>query len=250
MKRISIIALMLATALSFSCGKTGKDTDEKGKKEKAKGLAVQIDGKFEDWAALDPKVVSVAKNDPNSPWDAVNEIRCCSDADFVYYYIKYNSQVLNEQLENKEELPIRLNLNTDGEFTSGYKSYSLDGYDFIVEGALGDQNGGFGEFAGTLHFRTMIDKDGEQKEGWKELIPSTGGLVIGKGAGNEYEILLARELFDNAVPAGHKMGDVFYTGIRFYGNGGWGELSNLPNASVDEGEGNGWAHLMKVTTTK
>lgn len=242
MKRISIIALMLATALSFSCGKTGKDTDEKGKKEKAKGLAVQIDGKFEDWAALDPKVVSVAKNDPNSPWSAVTEIRCCADADFVYYYVKYNKSELKDLLDGNDELFARLNLNTDGEFTSGYKNYSLDGYDFIVEGAIGDGKGGFGDFACELFKRN-------DQGDWDSLLPSTSGLVMGKGAGNEYEILLARELFNNAVPADHKMGDVFYTGMRFY-QGDWAELANIPNAAVDDENPNGWGHLMKVTTTK
>ena len=72
---------------------------------------------------------------------------------------------------------------------------------------------------------------------------------MGKGAGNEYEILLARELFNNAVPADHKMGDVFYTGMRFY-QGDWAELANIPNAAVDDENPNGWGHLMKVTTIK
>ena len=80
-------------------------------------------------------------------------------------------------------------------------------------------------------------------------LPPDSKLVTGKGAGSEYEIMLAREIFNNAVPAEHKMGDVFYTGIRFYGYG-WSELSNMPNTSVEEGEGTGYAHLMKITTVK
>ena len=77
-------------------------------------------------------------------------------------------------------------------------------------------------------------------------------MVLGAGSGNEYEILLARELFNNAVSSDQKIGDVFYTGIRFYtdGAGTWAELSNMPNASVEEGDGNGWGHLLKVTTSK
>lgn len=249
MKKVLYFLAMTATVLAVSCNPK-KDDPNKGKddQEEECGLAIKIDGNFDDWASLKPEQVSVAKNNANSPWAAVSEIRCCADADFVYYYIKFNKEELKEQMENGESLPIRLNINTDGEFTSGYASYSLDAYDFIVEGALADGAGKWTDYTGTLHFRTWLED--KEKDGWKELIPSTGGLVSGKGNGNEYEILFIRELFNNAVPAEHKMGDVFYTGIRFYGNGGWGELSNLPNASADEGEGNGWGHLMKVTTVK
>lgn len=242
MKRIFTFLAMTAMILAVSCNKD----DNGGKKDKNKdekaGIALKIDGNFDDWAALKTEVVVSAKNDPNSPWDAVSEIRCCADADFVYYYIKFNKEVVKEQLENNETLPIRLCINTDGEFTSGYANYFLEAYDFIIEGALADGEGNFTDYDGTLHQRV----DGS----WTALLEPNNNLVAGKGEGNEYEILLARELFNNAVPADQKMGDEFYTGIRFYGNGGWGELSNMPNSSVEEGEGNGWGHLLKVTTVK
>lgn len=249
MKRTLTFVALAATLLSFSCqkGDSGSGKGGNGKTEEEKGLGITIDGKFEDWAGLNPAVVSVAKNDPGSPWSAVSEMRCCADADFVYFYVKYNKTEVKELLEANDELFFRLNLNTDGEFTSGYTRYSLDAYDFIVEGALGDGNGGFADFAGTLFHRTYIEEKG--KDDWKELLPSTSGLVSGKGAGNEYEILLARELFNNAVPAEHKMGDEFFVGMRFY-QGDWAELSNLPNAVVDEENPNGWGHLLKVTTVK
>lgn len=251
MKKI-LALLAVAAILPVSCIKgvhpveEPEDIDEP---EVKTGLGIKIDGQFLDWATLKPEQVSVAKNNPNSHWDGVSEIRCCADENFVYYYIKYNKSVVEELLEYENEtLPIRLNINTDGEFESGYKNYSLDGYDFIVEGGLAE-NKQWTEYTGTLHQRL---------DDWKVLIPSTGHLVTGKGAGNEYEILFSRELFNNAVPADQKMGDVFYTGIRFYymvwnpdkGKDDWTELSNLPNASADEGEGNCWGHLMQVTTVK
>lgn len=250
MKKVLYFLAMTATILAVSCNPK-KDDPNKGKDDPQDeaGLAIQIDGKFEDWAALKPEVVSIAKNNANSPWEAVSEIRCCADEDFVYYYIKYNKSIVEELLDYENEtLPIRLNINTDGEFTSGYKNYSLDGYDFIVEGSLAEAKK-FAAFSGTLHQRL---------ESWKELIPSSGGLVTGKGSGNEYEILFSRELFNNAVTDDQKMGDVFYTGIRFYylvwnvdkNKDEWTELSNLPNTGTEEGDGNGWGHLMKVTTVK
>jgi hypothetical protein len=247
MKKFLTLLAMAASLLAVSCHKPGEEEDDEQEQGGGQGLAIKIDGQFDDWGSLKPEEFTSAKNNPNSPWDAVTEIRCCADKDFVYYYIRYNSSAAKEQLEENDALNIRLNINTDGEFTSGYANYSLDAYDFIVEGALADKAGQWTAFAGTLHQRVWSDEDG--KDVWKVLIPSSGGLVTGKGNGGEYEILLARELFNNAVPAKHKMGDVFHTGIRFY-YGGWNEFSNMPNTSVAEGDGNGWGHLMEVKTVK
>ena len=243
MKKILSFLAMTAAILtvSVSCNKDNDGDDEGDNKEEEAGLGIKIDGDFGDWATLKPEVVVSAKNNPNSPWDAVSEIRCCADKDFVYYYIKYNKEALKEQMDNDEALPIRLCIDTNGDFTTGYESYFLDAYDFIIEGALADEAGSWATYDGTLHQRLS--------SGWSALLEPGNNLVTGKGSGNEYEILLAREIFNNAVPAEHKMGDVFYTGIRFYGYG-WSELSNMPNTSVDDGDGNGWGHLLKVTTAK
>lgn len=259
MKKVfTLMAIFATMVFTLSCKQDNpsKPDDQKDdsqeepqdppQEEPVNTVNIVIDGNFEDWANVDESVgAAVAKNNANSPWEGVKEIRCYATPDFVYYYIKFDQASLKEALEEVEtpEIHIRLNINTDGEFTSGYTSYSLDGYDFIIEGSLAEE-GAFVEYAGTLHQRI---------DGWKELCPSSGGVVTGKGAGSEYEIMLFREVFNNAVAGSPSpnspMGDVFHTGIRFYWNG-WDEFSNMPNASVDEGEGNGYAHLMEVTTVK
>ena len=249
MKKVFTFLAIAATLCLVSCKKDNgnknnqkeNNQEQKQEEEQQSGPAITIDGQFDDWSAL---ATVVAKNNDDSPWDAVKEIRVYADPDFVFYYIKYDKEIVKDLLaETEEELPIRLCINTDGEFTSGYEKYFLQSYDFIIEGSLAGE-GAFVEYAGTLFQRV----DGS----WNELLPVTSGIVIGKGAGNEYEIMLARELFNNAVPAGMKMGDVFHTGIRFYYNGGgsWEELSNMPNSSIDDGDGNGWGNLLEVTTTK
>ena len=240
MKKFLTILAMAASLFAVSCVKDNDDDGDDQKQEETKGLDIKIDGNFDDWAALKPDVVVSAKNNPNSPWDAVNEIRCCADKDFVYYYIKFNKEAVNDLMDAKDEMPIRLCIDTNNDFSTGYENYFLDPYDFIIEGGLAD-GGAWGTYDGTLHQRI----DGS----WSELLPPGNKLVTGKGAGGEYEILLARELFNNAVPAAHQFGDVFYTGIRFYGYD-WGELSNMPNTTIEEGDGKGWGHLLKVTTAK
>ena len=241
MKKFLAILAMAASFLAVSCNKNNDEDDDDQKQEESQGLGIKIDGVFDDWGALKPDVVVSAKNNPNSPWDAVSEIRCCADKDFVYYYIKFNREAVNDLMEIQDDMPIRLCLDTNNDFTTGYENYFLDPYDFIIEGGLAE-GGAWTTYDGTLHQRNSEGK-------WDEILKPGNNLVTGKGAGGEYEILLARELFNNAVPAEHKIGDVFYTGIRFYGYD-WGELSNMPNTSIEEGDGKGWGHLLKVTTAK
>ena len=241
MKKFLALLAMAASFLAVSCNKNNDEDDDDQKQEESQGLGIKIDGVFDDWGALKPDVVVSAKNNPNSPWDAVSEIRCCADKDFVYYYIKFNREAVNDLMEIQDDMPIRLCLDTNNDFTTGYENYFLDPYDFIIEGGLAE-GGAWTTYDGTLHQRNSEGK-------WDEILKPGNNLVTGKGSGGEYEILLARELFNNAVPAEHKIGDVFYTGIRFYGYD-WGELSNMPNTSIEEGDGKGWGHLLKVTTAK
>ena len=241
MKKYLALLAMAASLLAVSCHKNNVDDEDDPTQEESKGLGIKIDGSFDDWGALKPDVVVSAKNNPKSPWDAVNEIRCCADKDFVYYYIKFNREAVNDLMDVKDDMPIRLCIDTNNDFSTGYENYFLDPYDFIIEGGLAE-NGAWGTYDGTLHQRTSEGK-------WNEILKPGSNLVTGKGSGGEYEILLAREIFSNAVPAEHKIGDVFYTGIRFYGYD-WGELSNMPNTSIEEGDGKGWGHLLKITTAK
>ena len=241
MKKYLALLAMAASLLAVSCQKNNAEDEDDPTQEESKGLGIKIDGSFDDWGALKPDVVVSAKNNPNSPWDAVNEIRCCADKDFVYYYIKFNREAVNDLMDVKDDMPIRLCIDTNNDFSTGYENYFLDPYDFIIEGGLAE-NGAWATYDGTLHQRTSEGK-------WNEILKPGSNLVTGKGSGGEYEILLAREIFSNAVPAEHKIGDVFYTGIRFYGYD-WGELSNMPNTSIEEGDGKGWGHLLKITTAK
>ena len=211
------------------------------------GSAIEIDGDFADWGALETGTFTKSVSDPDAPWDAVKEVRCYADADFVFYYIKYDAESLEDLLANPaESLPMRLNLNTDGEYTSGYTSYFLEAYDFMVEGHIAD-NGEFCSFDGGFYQRIS--------GGWVKLLAENSGMCCGAGSGCEYEIRLDREMFNEAaklstVPM--PMGDEFQTSLRFYTNGGgsWDELSNMPNSSIDEEAGNGYGYLMRIKTNK
>ncbi len=244
--------MLLAAAVCFvSCKQDNpndvKPSDSDNGNKKNLSLEIEIDGVFSDWAATDASLYASAETDPDAPWDAVEEIRCCADPDYVYYYIRYNEDALAELMAENDQLPIRLNINTDGEFESGYLSYSLQGYDFIVEGDLSDKAGNWRSMVGSLYQRV--------NGSWEELVHESDALVVGAGNGAEYEIMLDRGLFSSAAYGSSEpnssIGDVFQTGIRFYETtiknpGHWEELSNMPNSA----DGSGYADLLEVKTVK
>lgn len=243
---MAIAAMCLVSCNKDDNGGNKKKSDNKENGESEYVAPITIDGDFADWAALDATKVVKATSDPNSPWDAVNEIRVYADEMFVFYYIEFNSSKVADLLAGsvgqEDGLPIRLNINTDGELTSGYTSYSLDGYDFIVEGNLADA-GAWTAFDGTMHQRL---------DGWQELLAPGNGLCTGAGNGNKYEIQLTREVFNSAAATSTvpmPMGDTFQTGIRFY-TSDWGELGNMPDGAVTDDNPHGYGHLLNVTTVK
>ena len=204
---------------------------------------ITIDGDFEDWTKLEEGTFTKSYCDPDAPWEGVEEIRCYATEETVYYYIKFNADELAEAFTMEpNDMHLRLCINTDGEFESGYTSYFLEGYDFIIEGTFADA-GAFVDFDGEMHQRIGS---------WKSLLAPENGLVACKGNGAEYEISLNRAKFNEAANTSDvpmPMGDEFQTGIRFYYNG-WQEFSNMPNSSIEEDEGNGYGYLMRIHTNK
>ena len=205
--------------------------------------SITIDGEFEDWTTLEEGTFTKSYCDPDAPWEGVEEIRCYATEETVYYYIKFNADELAEAFTMEpNDMHLRLCINTDGEYESGYTSYFLEGYDFIIEGTFAE-GGAFVDFDGEMHQRIGS---------WKSLLAPENGLVAGKGKGAEYEISLNRAKFNEAANTSDvpmPMGDDFQTGIRFYYNG-WQEFSNMPNSSIEEEEGNGYGYLMRIHTNK
>ncbi|MBR1888306.1 MAG: hypothetical protein IJ813_07545 [Bacteroidales bacterium] len=243
---VSLVACQKSNPKKPSKEQDQKEQEQEKEQEPEYVVPITIDGDFADWAKLDASKVASAKSDPASPWDAVKEIRCYADEAFVFYYIEYNSDVVADLLAsangsdddgNPIGLPIRLNINTDGEFTSGYTSYSLDGYDFIIEGSLA-KDGKWTSFDGTMHQRI----DGSWSA-LKEL-----GLCTGAGKDNKYEICLPIVNFNSAAAESKvpmPMGEEFQTGIRFY-TADWGELANMPDGAVTDDNAKGYGHLLNV----
>lgn len=250
MKKI-LLLLSAAAFLLAACGPNKPvDPDDPGNDPSEKA-AITIDGNFDDWTAIDQNKLVVAKNNSNSPWTYAKSMRVYADADFIYYYFELNradlADLMAEVKDPHNELPMRINLNIDGEFTSGYTNYSLDGYDYVIEGSLAE-NGVWTSFDGTLHEWGWREDKG--KDYWNEILSHGSGLTMGAGSDNKYEIAVDRKVFNRVdkLAEPKKIGDTFQTGLRFY-TPGWDEMSNLPNASMNDHE-QGWAHLLEIHTDK
>ena len=238
------IALLLAAALVFTtaCDKTNKDNNKDKEKENEEQTGpITIDGNFEDWANLTG--ASSAKNSTDSQWDAIREIRVYASGDYIYYYVRVDKEYMKEYFEANDVLPARVNLNTDGEFASGYQNYFTQGYDFMIEFSLGNGAGGWGTADNSTLYQRLNDD-------WTKLLGENSGLTFGAGDGNEFEMFVDRTLFNKAVEKSEvpmPMGDNFQTSMRFYettSTGKWEELSNMPNSEE------GYGPLLDITFAK
>lgn len=239
MKKLAYILASLFVFLLPCCTPADEGGEGKDKTHTVdQDSPIVIDGKFEDWGAIEGAVVS--RNSSESVWDAVKELRVYASGDYVYYYIRFDQETISYYLQQNDVLPARVNLNTDGEFTSGYEKYFLRPYDFIIEMSLGNGAGGWGDATdGALSQRI----DGE----WADLLGENSGLIFGAGAGIEYELYLDKSIFNKAAAQSSipmPMGSTFQTSMRFYetsSTGKWEELSNIPNTN------DGYGDLLDIT---
>lgn len=236
---LSLVALVLSV-LFYSCNK-----EVPGGKDATPAITtITIDGDFSDWAAIDQTKIVTAKHNNNSGWDGtVRRLSVYANSQYVFYLIEFDDQSLQFYMKGRDILPTRINLNTDGEFKSGYNKYFLDSYDFMFEGELADGAGGFTNFDVKLYQRI--------NNAWTK--PELGsGVLNAVGKDNKVEISLDIAKFNelaakSSVPK--LMGDTFQTGMTFY-NGDWQPIGVLPNAPTSETDEEGLANLLNVTIDK
>lgn len=141
---VSLVACQKSNPKKPSKEQDQKEQEQEKEQEPEYVVPITIDGDFADWAKLDASKVASAKCDPNALYTAVKEIRCYSDELYVFYYIEFDETQLKDLMAATNDpadpehnaLPIRLDINTDGEFESGYNKYFIEMYDFIIEGGI------------------------------------------------------------------------------------------------------------------
>ena len=209
MKKLMTLLGVIAMIMAVSCQKPsntnspsgnssqGGEEDGGGEQNPTYTNEIIIDGQFEDWANVDPSLVVTCKTNPEAKWEGVTLMKVFATKDAVFYYAEYDSDILDLYKATNSLFPGRVNINTDGEFESGYEKYWKQKYDFMFEGNFDDGNGGWGTFDITLYQRIL--DTATNKWGWVNL---GKGALSGAGTDNIIELKVDRAKFNELTNAG------------------------------------------------
>lgn len=102
--------------------------------------SIVIDGDFSEWASA--ANVAEAKMGENSKWEALYDMKFCTDANYIYFYLEFTAETYETTDEAGAPItgnlvdPIDIYLNIDGDETTGSNSYLWENSaaDVLIEG--------------------------------------------------------------------------------------------------------------------
>ena len=203
---------------------------------------IVIDGKFDDWAALDKGTFSQTFGDEEATHPVLTHCKVYAVADYVYVYFEYDKESIEHE-PDVEHVPFHCYINTDGdESTGGFADQFSDACtDVLLEGFIYPDGAEIGSYDPGA-FAWIGEANGSGWS-WDEL--GGEGLCEGAGVEGKYEFLINRA----AVAAlGFPIADVFSIGFDI--QQGWDSVGILPNAAPSEDNASGVVPSLKVTTQK
>lgn len=231
---------LVATLMAVSCNKEEKPKkDDKKDKEDVEYIApITIDGQFADWAKLDASKVATATSVEGADKDALKLVKVYADELYVYIYFEWDTDLVESDAENDEQVPFHVYINGDNDTsTGGFADQFEDAcMDLLLEGFLFDSDDQITAYDPEC-FKWCGEVNGSGWDNNWEDIDSPAGFVTGAGVNGKYEMSICRELY----PAG-KMATDFSIGFDI--QQGWDSVGVLPNAA----EGN--ANSLPVVTVK
>ena len=204
--------------------------------------SITIDGKFDDWAALEKGTFSQTFGDDEATHPALTHCKVYAVADYVYVYIEWDTDQITYE-KDVEHVPFHCYINTDGDATTGgFASQFSDACtDVLFEGFLYD-----GGVMGSYDPGAYAWAGDPNGDGWSwDDLGAEGGLCEGAGVDGKYEFLINRA----AVAAlGFPIADKFSIGFDI--QQGWDSVGILPNAAPSEDNPSGVMPSLQVTTQK
>ena len=205
--------------------------------------SIEIDGQFEDWAALEDGTYSKTYGDPDALHAALTHCKVYATADYIYVYFEWDP----EYTEDTSWVPFHCYINTDGdESTGGYADEFSDACsDILLEGSIYDSGEICSYWAGGY---AWVGEPNASGWGWA---PDTDNLfpeeapTVGAGVEGKYEFSISRAMFESV---GFPVADVFSIGFDIQQN--WSSVGVIPNASPTEDNTSGVVPSLKVTTQK
>jgi len=182
-----------------------------------KAFSIKVDGDFADWAEVPADALAEAKVDENATLEEVYDIKFCSTADFVYFYIEYNADEVGV---------MDIFINTDDDDATGHASWLWEnsGADVLLEGEF-DEEGVW-----SPDFFSFIN-GGDPSEWTWDALEATGALTVcaAKKLSNGHTALegsLMRASLPNLKS--------FKVGVLGQGAGWSGETGALPETRIDD----------------
>ena len=204
--------------------------------------SITIDGKFDDWAALEKGTFSQTFGDEEATHPALTHCKVYAVADYVYVYIEWDTDQITYEAD-VEHVPFHCYINTDGDATTGgFASQFSDACtDVLFEGFLYD-----GGVMGSYDPGAYAWAGDPNGDGWSwDDLGAEGGLCEGAGVDGKYEFLINRA----AVAAlGFPIADKFSIGFDIQQS--WDSVGILPNAAPSEDNPSGIMPSLQVTTQK
>lgn len=207
-------------------------------------VELSIDGKFDDWAALEKGTYSQRYGDPDATHPALTFCKVYATANYIYVYVEWDTDMI-EYVPDVEHVPFHCYINSDGKATTGgFADQFTDAcIDVLTEGWFYDSDG-MGSYDPGVY--TWIGEDNGSGWSWSEhLIPDGSGLGVGAGVEGKYEFALDRAVFTGL---GLPIADEFSIGFDIQQN--WDSVGVIPNEAPSEENPAGTAASLKVVTQK
>jgi len=185
-------------------------------------VEMKVDGDFSDWAAVPAELLAEAATDENAATDALNVIKFCTDANYIYYYAEFSGE---------EELVeyIAFMMDMDNDPLTGYSIWFWEnaGAECMVLGGLSE---GYENAA----IYTFPEGQGQDEWGWDDT-GTTGAIAVSEivtleNGHKAIEGSITRALLPNVTPTALNIG-------VYVSDPDWNEVGNLPQVTIgEEGE--------------
>lgn len=197
----------------------------------ALSVDITIDGDFSDWAEVPASLLAEAKVSENAVYEELYDIKFCTDADYIYFYMEYNGQEFEIDEEGSKTTIGVLDIffNTDDKAETGHASWLWvdSGADILIEGSTGVDG----------------DKEYWYPEGYKSLESGTSdwlwdGLDLSDGIKvSEIKSFNGHKALEGSIMRATLLNPTsLKVGVLTQGAGWSGEYGSLPEIYID-GEG-------------
>ena len=212
---------------------------------------IEIDGQFEDWAALvagDPDATTYSRTygDEDALHPALTHAKVYANADYVYVYFEWDPDMVAPEF-GVDHVPFHCYINTDGDAsTGGFGEFADLCTDVLLEGSLydGDDADSFGLTSYNPGAFTYAGEPNTNEWLWSGL-EIEEEICQGAGVEGKYEFLIKRAPF---AEVGFPIADVFSIGFDIQKN--WDSVGVLPNAAPSEDNASGVVNSLQVVTQK